>query len=102
MSSTKENNKNASNAQGTQGNNIFKYNKKFLGGNAQLQGKIFEITAKDAVHQFAETIKAVADYVGQEYTHGGDIRFLIENFDDYNFIRPPDPPQGADQYEVES
>jgi len=54
------------------------------------------------VHQFAETIKAVADYVGQEYTHGGDIRFLIENFDDYNFIRPPDPPQGADQYEVES
>ena len=45
--------------------------KKFLGGNAQLQRKIFEITAKDAVHQFAETIKAVADYVGQEYTHGG-------------------------------
>jgi hypothetical protein len=38
-------------------------------------GRIFEISSKDAVHQFSETVKAIADYVGQEYTHGGDIRY---------------------------
>jgi hypothetical protein len=45
-----------------------------VGGNTNLQGKVFEISAKDAVHQFAETVKVIADNVGQEYTHGGDIR----------------------------
>jgi hypothetical protein len=34
---------------------------------------VFEVNSKDAVHQFAETMKAIADYVGQEYTDGGDI-----------------------------
>jgi hypothetical protein len=38
-------------------------------------GRIFDISSKDAVHQFSETVKAIADYVGQEYTHGGDIRY---------------------------
>jgi hypothetical protein len=102
MSSTKENNKNASNAQGTQNYNGSKMNKKFLGRNSQLQGKTFEITSRDVVHQFADMIKAIADYVGQEYTHGGDIRFLIENFDVYNFIRPPDPTPNVDQFEIKS
>ncbi len=52
------------------------------GGSANLQGKVFEITAKDAVHQYAETVKAIVDYVGQEYTHGGDIHNMIENLAD--------------------
>ncbi len=73
MSGTKENNKNATNTNGTN-NNWSNSNKKFVGGNSQLQGKIFEITSRDSVHQFAETIKAIADYMGQEYTHGGDTR----------------------------
>ncbi len=63
---------------------------------------MFEISSKDAVHQYAETVKAIADYVGQEYTHGGDIRFMIENLTDYNFVRPTDPPANVNQYEVES
>ncbi len=68
-----------------------------------LQGKTFKLTlSRDCIHQYAETVKAIADYVGQEYTHGGDIRFMIENFQDYNFTRPADPPNGANQYEVES
>jgi len=80
----------------------YKINKKFIGGNAQLQGKIFEISSKDVVHQFAETVKAIADYVGQESTHGGDIRYMIENFEDYNFTHPTDPLPNADQFEIES
>jgi len=100
MSSTKENNKNASNAQGTQSNSGLKMNKNFLGGNTQLHGKTFEITSRDAIHQFADTVKAIADYVGQEYTPGGDIRFMIENFEDYNFIRPPDSVPNADQLKL--
>jgi hypothetical protein len=95
MSGTKENNKNAGNTQPNK--------KKFVGGNINLQEKTFELTSsRDCVHQYAETVKAIADYVGQEYTHGGDIRFMIENLQDYNFTRPPDPPNGASQYEIES
>jgi hypothetical protein len=69
----KENNRNYGNVGvGSRGK------KKFLGGNNSLQGKVFEINTKDAVHEFAEMTKAVADYVEEEYTHGG---FLIENFE---------------------
>lgn len=95
---TKENNKNAGNLPSSR----YKTNKKFMGGNTNLQGKVFEITARDAVHQFTETMKAIADYVGQEYTHGGDIRYMIEKMEDYNFVHPADPPANANQYEVKS
>jgi hypothetical protein len=67
-----------------------------------IQGKIFEISSRDSVHQFSETIKAVADYMGQENTHGGDIRYMIENFEDFNFIRLADPQANAGQIEIES
>jgi hypothetical protein len=93
---SKENNKNAANTGGYRGN------KKFTGGNTSLHGKVFEISARDAVHQFTETVKAVADYVGQEYTHGGDIRWMVENFADYNFQRPENPVNDEDPYELES
>ncbi len=86
MSGTKENNKNATYIQGAQSNNGSMSNKKFVGGNSQLQGKIFEINSRDSVHQFAETMKAKEDYVGQEYTHGGDIRYMSKNFEDFNFV----------------
>jgi hypothetical protein len=56
--------------QGVQSSNGSRINKKFVSGNAQLQGRIFEISSKDAVHQFAETVKAIANYVGQECTNG--------------------------------
>jgi hypothetical protein len=64
--------------------------------------RAFEVTSKDAVHHFANTLKAIADYVGQECTCGGDIWFLIGNMTDHNFQRPPDPPPSADQFEIES
>ncbi len=35
------------------------YKKKFMGGNTNFSGKIFDVTSRDAVHQFSETIKAV-------------------------------------------
>jgi hypothetical protein len=44
-----------------------------MGGNQSLSGKVFEVTSREAIHQFAKTLKSIADYVGQEYTHGGDI-----------------------------
>jgi len=44
-----------------------------------LRGKIFDVTSREAVHQFSDTLKAIADYVGQQYTHGGDVRIMIEN-----------------------
>ncbi len=93
----KENNKNVGNT-GVPS----RVQKKFIGGNLSLQGKVFEINTKDAVYQFADTVKAIADYVGQEYTHGGDIRFLMENLEDYHFERPGDPTEGASQYDIES
>jgi len=92
----RENNKNAQNS-----NNVKDF-KKFTGINQSLQGKVFEVNSKDAVHQFAETMKAIADYVGQEYTHGGDIRFMVENLEDYCFIRPSNPDPNAHQFDIES
>ena len=59
-----------------------------MGENTNLQGKVFEMSSRDAVHQFAETVKAIADYVGQEYTHGGDIRYMIEKMEDYEKRNP--------------
>ena len=96
---SKENNKNVGIA-GANGN--LKQNKRFMGGNVGLQGKTFEITSKDSAHHFSETMKAIADYVGQEYTHGGDIRYMIENMKDFNFVRPQDPPDNAGQFDIES
>jgi hypothetical protein len=78
----KEYNKNTAN---NTGGGVFKGNKKFSGRNVCLQGKVFGISMRDAVHQFSDTIKAIANNVGQEYTHGGDIRYMVENFADFNF-----------------
>ena len=55
-----------------------------MGGNVGLRGKTFEITSKDSVHHFTETVKVIADYVGQEYTPGGDIKYMIEDMRDLN------------------
>ncbi len=49
-----------------------------------------------------ETVKVIADCVGQEYTHGGDIRFMIKNLTDFNFAWPADPLANAIEYEKES
>ncbi len=38
--------------------------KKFVGGNSSLGGKIFDISSRDAIHQYADTVKAIADYAG--------------------------------------
>jgi hypothetical protein len=55
---------------------------------------VFEISAKDAVHQFAETMKAIAYYISQEYMHGG--------MQDFNFVHPVDPLANANQFNVKS
>lgn len=79
----KENNKNSYNtgSGGYKGNN----NKKFVGRNESLYRKTFKINAQEALHQFIDKVKAIADYVGQKYTYGGDICFMVENMADYNF-----------------
>ena len=59
---SKENNKNLINANN---GNRQKSNKRFMGGNISLQGKTFEISSRDAVHQYTETLKVIADYLGQ-------------------------------------
>jgi hypothetical protein len=76
--------------------------KKFVGGNSSLGGKIFDVSLRDAIHQYADTVKAIADYAGQAYTHGGDIRFMIKNLEDYNFVRPENPDNEDNIFEMES
>jgi hypothetical protein len=96
---TKENKENNKNSGNTAKEN---YGKRFIGANASLTGKIFDVTGRDAIHQFADTLKVTADYVGQQYTHGGDMRFMIENLSEYNFLRPSNPEDVNDPYEMES
>jgi len=92
----KENNKNSANIKES-------YNsRRFTGANECLKGKVFEVNSRDAVHQYSDTLKAIADYVGQHYTHGGDIRFMIENLTDNNFVKPHKPQNAGDQFELES
>jgi hypothetical protein len=55
---------------------------------------VFEISAKDTVHQFAETMKAIAYSISQEYMHGG--------MQGFNFVRPVDPLANAKQFNVKS
>jgi len=76
--------------------------KRFVGGNSSLSRKICDVSSRDAIHQFADTLKAIADYVGQAYTHGGDTRFMIENLEDYQFVRPENPDDNEDIFEMES
>jgi hypothetical protein len=95
----KENNKNSVN---TGGKEYYGGSKKSTGANELLRGKVFDVTSREAVHHFADTLKAIADYVGQQYTHGGDVCFMIENLTDYTFIRPLNPQNANDQYELES
>jgi hypothetical protein len=92
----KENNKNSVNFKES-------YNsRRFTGANECLKGKVFEVNSRDSVQQYSDTLKAIADYVGQHYTHGGDIRFMIENLTDYNFVRPNNPQNANDQFDLES
>jgi hypothetical protein len=60
------------------------------------------VTSRDAVHQFSELIKAIADCVGQDYMHGGDIRYMIENLTDYNFVHPENPEDKDVPFKMES
>ncbi len=53
------------------GGGTYKSTKNFSGGNVTLQGKVFKISAQDVVH-CTDTMKAIDNYVGQEYTHGRD------------------------------
>jgi len=92
-SNTTENNKNAGNKTGG--------NKKFMGGNQKLSRKTFEVTSREAIHQFSETLKSIADYMGQEYTHGGDIHYIIENLEEFRFVRPQNLDPNAHQCDIE-
>jgi hypothetical protein len=77
-------------------------NKKFMGGNSTSCGKVFAVNSREAVHRFSETVKAITDHIGQKYTHGGDLRNIIENLEDFNLSRPAGPQNNAGQFEIES
>jgi hypothetical protein len=68
-STVKENNNNSRNTMQSKKQR----NKTFTGGNSSLQGKIFDMSLRDAIHQFACTVKSIADCVGQKYTHHGKL-----------------------------
>jgi hypothetical protein len=75
--------------------------KKFLGGNPSLNGKIFDVNSREAVHQFSDTVKAIADHLGQEYSHGGNLRYMIKNLEEFILPRLA-PNNNAGQFEIES
>ena len=95
-----KNNKNTGNTINNSGGK--EVSKKFSGGNTNLSGNFFDVSSQDSIHQFADTMKAIADYVGQEYMHGGDVQYMIENLTDYQFICPANPMDNQDQIEMES
>ena len=67
---------------------------KFKGNCTELSGFIFDCTDYRQADTYVTTVKRIADYVGAEYKHGGDIRSSIVNEVAYVIPIPttPTPP----------
>jgi hypothetical protein len=52
---------------------------KFKGNCAELSGYVFDCSDYRQADKYVTNIKRIAEYMGAEYTHGGDIRSSLEN-----------------------
>jgi Reverse transcriptase (RNA-dependent DNA polymerase) len=72
---------------------------KFEGECKDLSGNIFDCTGAKQAVTFINTRRALANYVGREYTNGGDMRTVIEDLEMPVIPQPDDPPAGASKSE---
>ena len=75
---------------------------KFDGRCEDLKGHVYDNNdGRVAADVYTRTTKEIADYVGQKYRQGGDIRSTIQNMRRRTFTRPPHPGPGADPADLQ-
>ena len=74
---------------------------KFTGRCEDVGGHIYDCTApRDAATQFVLTTREISEYVGREYSHGGDIRLTVLNQARPTLTEPSDPAENATRTQV--
>ena len=68
---------------------------KFQGKCDDLKGHIFDCSDSKQADMFVATKKEIAEYVGREYTFGGDARLAVEELEKPTLTKPSDPPANA-------
>ena len=93
----KPNSGKSANASGGNGgsNKVFVRSSKFEGKCDDLKGHIFDCSDSKQADTFVTTKKEISEYVGREYTYGGDARLAVENMAKPAIPEPEDPPEGA-------
>jgi len=64
---------------------------KFKGNCPELSGYIFDCSDYKQADNYQTTIRRIAEYIGSEYKHGGDIRSTVENEKMFVLIVPTYP-----------
>ena len=73
---------------------------KFKGHTIALSGFIFDCSDYKQADVYTTTLKRIAEYVGAEYKHGGDISASITNGKLMNIPEPAQPPDYVDRFNV--
>jgi hypothetical protein len=68
---------------------------KFEGRCKELEGHVYDICGAHQANQFMKTTEEIGLYVGQNYTHGGDIGTAVRTLERPNIVSPEDPPADA-------
>jgi hypothetical protein len=68
---------------------------KFEGRCKELEGHVYDICGAQQANQFIKTTEEIGLYVGQHYSHGGDIATAVRTYERPTFESPEDPPDDA-------
>jgi hypothetical protein len=68
---------------------------KFKGRCDGIKGFVFDCADGKQSDCYNVAMKELAEYVGREYTHGGDIRWMIENTKLFTVLMSKDPPNNV-------
>ena len=84
----------------TGGSNIL--TSSFSGGIDELKGHYYDCSSYKQADKFVTTTKAIKEYVGKNYTNGGDIRATLESMEEFPIENPEDPSDNWTQTLVRS
>ena len=73
----------------TGGSNIL--TSSYSGGIEELKGHYYDCSSYKQADKFVTTTKAIKEYVGKNYSNGGDIRATLESMTEFPIEYPEDP-----------
>ena len=63
----------------------------FTGGIDELKSHYYDCSSYKQADRYVTTTKAIKEYVGKNYSNGGDIRATLENMEEFEVENPEDP-----------